>query len=194
METTTFKCFIWQNKSKIFANFIIFQATMRKIRTQLNTCHLTSILNTDKIKSQRSTLTTTTTNIELANIAEGPAGTSSKQTLKNDQSPTKTKVASNEKKWSASKLSSTSNDKEKDDSIKITATSNQVVAELNQKFDKKHVELISADDDSVTTPKKIFRNEAAAAEKNAAKKKTNLLTLPSKLLFGRRQRSYTLND
>ena len=126
----------------------------------------------------------------MANIAHVSA---SKLAVKNDQSPTKNSAKSSS--WS------TINDDNQD--IEIIATSNQVVAELNQKFekktDKKNVKPKSADnssgtDDTITTtPKKIFRNEATA-EKNVNKKKSNLLTLPSQLLFGRRQRSYTLND
>ena len=176
---------------------------MRKIRTQLNTFKWTSIVNTDKIKSRRSTLTTTsttttalttTTNIEMANISDVSASKHAVKSRQNEQSATK-KFAKNKK----FKLASTMNDSNQD--IKIIATSNQVVAELNQKFektDKKNVQPKSADDfsrtdDSITTPKKVFRNEASA-EKNANRKKSNLLSLPSQLLFGRRQRSYTLND
>ena len=174
---------------------------MRKIRTQLNTFKWTSIVNTDKIKSRRSTLTTTattttaltttTTNIEMADVSVS-ASKHAVKSRQNEQSATKKYVKNK-------KSSSTFVDSNQD--IKIIATSNQVVAELNQKFektDKKNDRSTSADDssrtdDSITTPKKIFRNEAAA-EKNANRKKSNLLSLPSQLLFGRRQRSYTLND
>jgi hypothetical protein len=185
---------------------------MRKIKTQLNTSQWTSIVNTDKIKSRR--FTSTTTNLEMVDVVDAnnltaSNGSSSKKTVESTQSeqcPTKKKIKT-DKKSSSLKLPSSVKDSNQDDSIMIIVTSNQVVKELNQKFEKtkKIADKTSADEkslkdssknnDSVTTThKNIFRDEASA-EKNVAKKNRTFLTLPrSLLLFGRRQRSYTLND
>ena len=168
----------------------LLQATMRKIRIQLNSLQWSSCGATEKIKSTRFTLTTattattastattaTTTNIEMADIVD-----SSKQVVKSEQQSIKSK------KDKRSSFLIVNSNQEK--SVKSIATSNQVVAaESNEKPSVSDAARNVQDFDA--TPKNIFRNEISP-QKNAAKK--SILTLPVELLFGRKQRSYTLNE